>query len=178
MVSGHVFIGTSLDGFIARSDGDIEWLTSFSGLDGDLGYDAHMARVDGIIMGRGSFDAVKSTEPWLYPKPVLVLSHTLTDGDVPQALQGKVEIVDATPRDAMLIAAERGWRGVYVDGGAVIQSFLRAGLINDMIISRVPVLIGDGLPLFGALPGDIALEHVETNSFPSGIVQSFYRVVQ
>ena len=71
---------------------------------------------------------------------------------------------------------DRGWRGVYVDGGAVIQSFLRAGLIDDMVISRVPVLIGDGLPLFGPVQGDIALEHVETKSFPSGLVQSSYRV--
>jgi dihydrofolate reductase len=175
MPTGHVFIGTSVDGFIARKDGDIEWLTGFSALGEDHGYDAHIARVDGIIMGRGTFNAVKDIEPWFYDKTVLVLSRTLTTNDVPQALQGKVEIIDASPQDAMEVVGERGWRGVYIDGGAVIQSFLRAGLIDDMVISRVPVLIGEGLSLFGVLSTDIALEHVETKSFPSGLVQSFYR---
>jgi dihydrofolate reductase len=178
MPTGHVFIGTSLDGFIARTNGAIEWLTEFSNLGEDHGYDAHMARVDGIIMGRGTFEAVKDIEPWFYAKTVLVLSQTLTNNDVPQALRGKVEIIDVTTQEAMMIAAERGWRSVYIDGGAVIQSFLRDGLISDLVISRVPVLIGDGLPLFGALPADIELEHVETSAFPSGIVQSFYRVVR
>ena len=176
MPTAHVFIGTSVDGFIARKDGGIEWLTRFSTLGEDHGYDAHMARVDGIIMGRGTFDAVKDLEPWFYDKTILVLSRTLTTNDVPQALLGKVEILDASPHDAMKIAGERGWRGVYIDGGAMIQSFLRAGLIDDMVISRVPVLIGDGLPLFGDLNADIALDHVDTRSFPSGLVQSFYRV--
>ena len=176
MPTGHVFIGTSVDGFIARRNGDIDWLTGFSSLGEDHGYDAHMERVDGIIMGRGTFETVKGFEPWPYGKPVLVLSRTLAQTDIPDALRGKVEIINASPQDAMTSAGERGWRGVYVDGGAVIQSFLRAGLIDDMVISRVPVLIGNGLPLFGPVQGDIALEHVETRSFPSGLVQSFYRV--
>ena len=176
MPTGHVFIGTSVDGFIARRDGDIGWLTGFSSLGEDHGYAAHIDRVDGIIMGRGTFDAVKGFEPWPYDRPVLVLSRTLAQTDIPDALRGEVEIIDASPQDAMMIAGARGWRGVYVDGGTVIQSFLRAGLIDDMVVSRVPVLIGDGLPLFGPVEGDISLEHVETKSFPSGLVQSFYRV--
>ncbi|KKB80370.1 deaminase/reductase [Devosia soli] len=176
MPKGHVFIGTSVDGFIARRNGDIGWLTGFSSLGEDHGYDVHMARVDGIIMGRGTFEAVKDIKPWFYQKTVLVLSRTLTSSDVPQSLEGRVEFINASPDEAMIIAEERGWRGVYIDGGSVIQSFLRAGLIDDMVISRVPILIGDGLPLFGALHADIVLEHVETRSFPSGLVQSHYRV--
>lgn len=176
MPTGHVFIGASLDGFIARRNGDIQWLTGFSSLGEDHGFDAHMARVDGIIMGRGTFEAVKNIEPWFYEKPVLVLSRTLAGSDVPHALRSGVEFVNGSPIEAMMIAEERGWRGVYIDGGAVIQSFLRAGLIEDMVISRVPVLIGEGLPLFGALDDDVVLEHIETKSFPSGLVQSRYRV--
>ncbi|QYO76047.1 dihydrofolate reductase family protein [Devosia salina] len=176
MPKGHVFIGASVDGFIARQGGDISWLTQFSNLGEDHGYDAHMARVDGIIMGRGTFEAVKDIEPWFYEKTVLVLSRTLASSDVPRSLRSRVEIVNASPNEAMMIAEERGWRGVYIDGGAVIQSFLRAGLIEDMIISRVPVLIGQGLPLFGALDADVGLEHLGTTIFPSGLVQSHYRV--
>lgn len=176
MTKGHVFIGTSVDGFIARRGGDIAWLTGFSSLGEDHGYDVHMARVDGIIMGRGTFEAVKDIKPWFYEKTVLVLSRRLASSDIPQSLRGRVEIVNAAPHEAMKIAADRGWRGVYIDGGSVIQSFLRAGLIEDMVISRVPVLIGEGLPLFGVLDADIALEHIKTTSFPSGLVQSHYRV--
>lgn len=127
-------------------------------------------------MGRGTFEAVKGIEPWFYEKTVLVLSRTLASSDVPQSLRSRVEIVNVSPNEAMMIAEERGWRGVYIDGGAVIQSFLRDGLIEDMVISRVRVLIGEGLPSFGALDADVALEHLETTSFPSGLVQSHYRV--
>ncbi|WIJ25872.1 dihydrofolate reductase family protein [Devosia sp. RR2S18] len=176
MPKGHVFIGTSVDGFIARRDGDIGWLTGFSSLGEDHGYNAHMAKLDGIVMGRGTFESVKDIEPWFYEKKVLVLSRTLANSDVPQSLRSKVEIINASPDEATRIAEERGWRGVYIDGGAVIQSFLRAGLIDDMVISRVPVLIGEGLPLFGALDADVMLEHVSTTSFPSGLVQSHYRI--
>jgi len=176
MTTGHVFIGTSLDGFIARRDGDIDWLVGFSALGEDHGYDTHMARVDGIIMGRGSFEKAVSFDPWPYDKPVLVLSRSLEAAAVPARLAGKAEILALTPEAAMAEAQRRGWHGAYVDGGALIQSFLRAGLIEDMVISRVPVLIGSGLPLFGALDEDIALEHLATTWFPSGLVQSHYRV--
>ncbi|ODT65885.1 MAG: deaminase [Pelagibacterium sp. SCN 63-23] len=176
MTSGHVFIGISLDGFIARRDGDIAWLVGFSALGEDHGYDAHMARVDGIIMGRGTFEKMVGIEPWYYAVPVLVLSRSIDQSAVPPALAGKVEVLAAKPEEAMQVARARGWRGVYVDGGAVIQSFLRAGLIEDMVISRLPVLIGDGQPLFGMLDEDIALEHLGTKAFASGLVQSHYRV--
>jgi len=176
MTTGHVFIGTSLDGFIARRNGDIDWLVGFSALGEDHGYDAHMARVDGLVMGRGTFETVRDFDPWPYDKPVLVLSRTLTPAAVPPQLAGKVEVLDASPQQAMEQAAARGWTGVYVDGGAVIQSFLRAGLIADMVVSRVPVLIGEGRPLFGPLDADLALHHEWTRTFPSGLVQSFYRV--
>jgi dihydrofolate reductase len=176
MPSAHVFIATSLDGFIARVDGGLDWLDPFNSEEEDYGYGAHIARMDGLIMGRATYEKVLTFDSWFYEKPVMVLSRTLEPSSVPPELAGKVEIVPATPEHAMQIAAERGWHRVYVDGGALIQSFLREGLIEDMIISRVPVLIGSGLPLFGALPGDIALDHIETRAFASGLVQSRYRV--
>lgn len=176
MTSGHVFIGTSLDGFIARRNGDISWLTGFSAQGEDHGFDAHMARVDAVVMGRGTYDAIKDMRPWFYSKPVVVLSRTLKAPDVPEEIGDKVEILDASPKEAMAAFAARGWKRVYVDGGMVIQSFLRAGLIEDMVISRIPVLIGEGISLFGALTTDVTLHHLATRSFPSGLVQSSYRV--
>ena len=176
MTTGHVFIGTSLDGFIARENGDIGWLVGFSALGEDHGFDAHMARIDGVIMGRGTFEAIKDIQPWVYQKPVLVLTRSLRQADLPEQLAGKVEFISAAPREVMDLAASRGWRAAYVDGGQVIQSFLREGLIEDMVISRLPVLIGSGLPLFGTLDADLALQHLHTRSFPSGLVQSHYKL--
>ncbi|RYE57206.1 MAG: dihydrofolate reductase [Hyphomicrobiales bacterium] len=176
MPSAHVFIATSLDGFIARRDDDIEWLTSFPTLGEDHGYNAHIAAMDGIIMGRGTYEKVATFDKWYYEKPVLVLSRSLDPNTVPDHLKGKVEVIAATPEDAMNIASSRGWQRVYADGGKLILSFLRAGLIDDMVISRIPILLGDGISLFGALNQDIALEHIETKSFPSGLVQDRYRV--
>ncbi|UYN99490.1 MAG: dihydrofolate reductase [Devosia sp.] len=176
MTTGHVFIGTSLDGFIARQNHGIGWLTEFPTHGEDHGFNAHMERVDAVVMGRGTYEAIKDMRPWYYSKPVVVLSHSLRPTDIPAEISDRVEVLAATPEQAMANFAERGWRAVYVDGGSVIQSFLRAGLIDDLVISRIPVLIGTGIPLFGALDHDLVLEHVRTQPFPSGLVQSFYRV--
>lgn len=176
MPTAHVFIATSLDGFIARRNDDIDWLTSFSALGEDHGYNAHIAKMDGIVMGRGSYEKVLTFDQWYYEKPVLVLSRSLDPNSVPAHLKDRVEIIAATPGEAMNLAAARGWQRIYADGGKLIQSFLRAGLIEDMIVSRIPILLGDGIPLFGPLESDITLDHIETKSFPSGLVQSHYRV--
>ena len=176
MPSAHVFIATSLDGFIARRNDDIDWLTGFSSLGEDHGYDTHIARMDGIIMGRGTYEKVATFDQWYYEKPVLVLSRSLDPATVPAQLTGKVEFIAATPAEAMDLAASRGWNRIYADGGKLIQSFLRAGFVEDLIISRIPILLGDGIPLFGPLEQDIVLDHLETKSFPSGLVQSHYRV--
>ena len=176
MTTGHVFIGTSLDGFIARKNDDIAWLTDYPTLGEDHGFNAHMARVDGVVMGRGTYEVIKHMRPWYYSKPVVVLSTSLTQADIPEEIADKVEVMKATPEEAMRTLGERGWKAAYVDGGSVIQSFLRAGLIEDLVISRIPVLIGEGISLFGPLDADLMLEHVDTKAFPSGLVQSLYRV--
>lgn len=176
MTTGHVFIGTSLDGFIARSNNDIAWLTDYPTLCEDHGFTAHMDRVDGVVMGRGTFDAIRHLRPWYYTKPVVVLSRSLAPDDIAEDIADRVEVINATPEEAMRRFADRGWQRVYVDGGTVIQSFLRAGLIDDLVISRIPVLIGEGIALFGPLAQDVHLDHVETKAFPSGLVQSTYRV--
>ncbi len=176
MTTGHVFIATSLDGFIARPDGDIGWLHEIDAAGEDHGYDAMLESVDGLVMGRRTFDKVLSFEAWPYTKPVIVLSRTIDGGDVPAALRERVRLKQAEPQALMAELDRNGWRRVYVDGGQVIQSFLREGLIETMQIARIPRLIGQGVPLFGTLEEDVPLEHVETRSFPSGLVSSLYRV--
>ncbi len=176
VATGHVFIATSLDGFIARPDGAIDWLLAQPVAGEDHGYDAFMAGMDALVMGRGTFEAVASFEDWPYGVPVLVLSRQLVGTDVPARLRGRVRFADLAPAAAMALLAAEGAVRVYVDGGRVVQAFLREGLIADMVITRVPVLIGAGRPLFGDVARDVALDHQETRVFPSGLVQSRYRV--
>lgn len=177
MVSAHVYIGISLDGFIARPDDAIDFLDTIPIGDEDHGYFDFIADKDGLIMGRGTFEKVLTFGDWPFEKPVIVMSRTLAESDLDAALQGRVFLCSRTPQEALTMAAEMGWQKAYLDGGQLIQSFLREGLVEDMVLTRLPILIGQGKPLFGELTEDIMLEHVSTRSFPtSGFVQSHYRV--
>jgi dihydrofolate reductase len=176
MPSCHVFIAASLDGYIARPDGDIDWLHGWPDVGHDYGYGAFMASVDGLIVGRGSYEKALAFPEWPYPKPVVVLSRTLGQDGVPPHLAGKVRINPAGPRQVVHELQGQGWTRAYVDGGRVIQSFLREGLIEDLIVTSIPILLGAGLPLFGPLDADIRLKHLKTSAYDSGFVQSHYAV--
>jgi dihydrofolate reductase len=176
MTTAHVFIATSLDGFIARPDGDIQWLLERDDPAEDHGYAGFIGDKEMIVMGRGSYEKVLSFDPWPYDLPVLVLSARLAGTPVPGALEGKVRFASRTPREVMDDLAGQGVRRVYLDGGQLVQSFLREGLVAEMVITTVPVLIVSGRSLFGALSRDIDLKLMSSRSFPSGLVQSTYRV--
>ena len=168
-----IFIGTSLDGFIARPNRDFDFLPPGGGE--PHGYDEFIASVDAIVMGRKTFETVLKLGPWPYgDKRVVVLSSRPVD--LSAASGGVVEHMAGPPAQIVSQLAASGAHHVYVDGGITIQGFLRAGLIQRLIITRVPVLIGDGIPLFGTLPRDIRLRHVATRQFPSGLVSSEYHV--
>ncbi len=175
MTTGHIFIATSLDGFIARRDGSIDWLSAFQG-EGDNGYADFMSRMDGIVMGRGTYETVLGFGDWPYEKPVVVMSRSLVQGDIPQDLAGRVLISAEAPRDLMKRLSAEGWQRAYVDGGKLIQAFLREGLISEMTIFRMPVLIGEGRPLFGAVEADIRIETLGAEVLPTGAVRTDYRV--
>lgn len=169
-----VFVGVSVDGFIARLNHDLDWLPEGGGE--PHGYDAFLASVDALVIGRRTFEKVLTFTPWPYgSKRVVVLSHRPLD--LSQVVGGKVEQGAGTPSDIVDRLARSGARNLYVDGGATIQGFLQAGLVERLIITRVPVLIGEGIPLFGPLPHDVKLHHLGTRQFPSGLVQSEYRVL-
>ncbi|MEM5427949.1 dihydrofolate reductase family protein [Cupriavidus oxalaticus] len=176
MITAHVFLAVSVDGYIARPDGDISWLLQRDDPTEDHGYADFIADKDMIVMGRGSYEKILAIDTWPYELPVLVLSGQLADAAVPEALQGKVSFSDLAPRQAMEALAAQGVRRVYVDGGRLVHAFLRSGLVADMVLTTVPVLLGSGRTLFGELPHDIDLTLVASRSFPSGLVQSTYRV--
>ena len=167
-----VFVGASVDGFIARPNGDLDWLPEGGGE--PHGYDEFMASVDALVIGRKTFEKVLTFEAWPYgDKRVVVLSSRPLDLS---AVRGVVEQMAGPPAEIVSKLAARGAHHLYVDGGITIQDFLRAGLVQRLVITRVPVLIGDGVPLFGTLPRDIRLRHVATRHYPSGLVQSEYHV--
>ncbi len=168
-----VFIGTSLDGFIARPNGDLDFLPEGGGE--PHGYNEFIANIDAIVLGRKSFEKVLTFEPWPYgDKRVVVLSSRPVELF---ALSGGVVEQMAGPPDQIVSQlAARGLHHLYVDGGITIQGFLRAGLVQRLVVTRVPVLIGEGIPLFGKLPRDLRLRHVATRHFPSGPVQSEYHL--
>jgi dihydrofolate reductase len=173
-MTASVFIATSLDGFIARPNGDLDWLPAGGGE--PHGYDEFIASVDAIVLGRKSFDKVLTFEAWPYgDKRVVVLSSRPVD--LSAARGGVVEQMAGPAAEIVSRLAASGAHHLYIDGGITIQRFLRARLIQRLVITRVPVLIGDGVPLFGAVPHDIRLHHVTTRHYPSGLVQSEYHVV-
>jgi len=171
-MKASVFIATSLDGFIARANGDLDWLPAGGGE--PHGYDEFMATVDALVIGRKTFETVLAFDAWPYgEKPVFVLT---TGTLAPAPIGAVVERMSGPPADIVSHLAARGVRHAYVDGGITIQRFLQAGLIQRLIITHIPVLLGGGIPLFGALDRDIVLRHVGTRQYASGLVQSEYVV--
>ena len=176
-MSIQVFIATSLDGFIATSDGGVEWLDEIPNPENsDFGFGGFMSGIDALVMGRNTFEKVLTFGEWPYDKPVFVVSNSLSG--VPEDLEGKVEVINGAPRSVVEQLGQRGFRNLYVDGGKVIQSFLEDDLVDEMIITRVPVLLGDGMPLFGKLTKTLQFEHVKTETFSEGLVQSTYARVR
>ena len=181
-MKGSVYIATSLDGFIARENGDIDWLPAGEGgteeEEEDYGYHDFMESVDVVVMGRHSYEKVLSfaLSQWPYGrKRVVVLSSQGVD--IPSDIAGTVETRSCTPLALVNDLAERGAKHIYVDGGRTIQGFLQAGLIEQLIITTIPILLGSGIPLFGPLAEEVQLQHMETRAFASGLVQSRYRVL-
>jgi dihydrofolate reductase len=170
-----VFVGTSVDGFIARKNGSFDFLPADGGE--PHGYEEFMASVDALVIGRNTFDVVRAMPAWPYgQKRVIVLSsHAVNLSDV---RDGVVEHMAGSPEEIVAKLNASGAKHLYVDGGITIQRFLRAGLVDRLIITRVPVLIGEGIPLFGPVPRDVRLEHVSTQTFRSGMVKSEYRVLR
>ena len=173
MTSANVYIGTSLDGFIARTDGNIDWLMKFADADAIEAYNEFIADIDVMVIGRGTFETVLGFPSWPYNKPVVVLSRSVKE--VPASLSGKATISSLKHADLLQHLSDRGFKAAYIDGGKVIQSFLAADLVDSLIVATIPVLIGSGIPLFGTLDTDINFEHVRTSTYPNGLVRSYYK---
>lgn len=168
-----VYIGTSLDGFIARTDGNIDWLTQFASDEAIHAYEEFMNGIDAILIGRGTFEKILTFPSWPYDKKAFVLSKSLKQ--LPYQIEDKATLLSLKPKELLSYISGKGFTSIYVDGGKVIQSFLQEDLIDDLIISKVPVLIGNGIPLFGFLNADLKFEHIRTVVQSNGLVRSYYK---
>jgi dihydrofolate reductase len=169
-----VFIATSLDGFIADNKGSVDFLYKYPEPEGeDMGYYAFMSGIEALVMGRKTFETVLGFGiAWPYTKPVFVWSTQLKE--IPETLEGKVHLIQGAPREITLRLHADGYHQLYIDGGQTVQSFLREGLIDEMIITVIPMVLGSGIPLFGEVEVPVSFHCTESRAFSHGVVQSKY----
>lgn len=169
----YVYIATSLDGYIATSDDGLDWLYAVPNPDNDdYGYADFIKGIDALVMGRKTFEKVLTFDSWPYTKPVFVLSNSLNQ--LPEVVKNKAEKVSGVLRMLVKQLNAKGYRNLYVDGGSTIRSFLAEDLIDEMTITRVPVLLGSGIPLFTQLTDTLTFEHQKTEVLSSALVKSHY----
>lgn len=172
-MANTVYVATSLDGYIARKDGSIDWLTEIPNPEqSDYGFSDFMKRIDGIVMGRKTFELVQTFDPWPYSKPIFVLSRTLKE--IPRALEGRAELLHGPLEDVLESLRARGKKHLYVDGGKTIQSFLQLDLIDELIITLIPIILGSGIPLFAEMDREIRFQLVKTETLNKDLVKNTY----
>lgn len=170
-----VYVGMSLDGYVADRNEGLEWLESVPnpGND-DMGWTEFMDGIDAIVMGRKTMDKVLGFGiDWPYRKKVFVLSNSLSS--LPEGAGDQVEILRGSPADITELLNVKGYHNLYIDGGSTIQGFLKSDLIDEMILTRVPILLGGGVSLFGSLPEHLMFDHISTEVYLEQLVSSRYR---
>jgi dihydrofolate reductase len=168
-----VFIASSLDGYIATRDGSLEWLDGAARSDEDYGYEPFLDSVDALAMGRGTYDHIAQLDPMPFGgRPVFVFTHR------PPPPRDGVTFWQESPQSALALWRNAGLGRVYVDGGNLISQFLAQGLIDDLVLTKVPVLLGEGLPLFHPIPVTTELRLESVKSWPSGMVNLSYSRVR
>lgn len=169
-----VFIATSIDGYISDRNGGLDWLNSIPNLDNDdMGYVEFTNRIDALVMGRTTFETVIGFDvPWPYSKPVFVLSNKLKE--IPESHKGKAFLVSGTITEILAHIHDKGYERLYIDGGTTIRNFLKADLIDEMILTTIPILLGGGSPLFGELPVELKFELIGSKTYLNQISQSHY----
>lgn len=170
-----VFIARSLDGFIAGENGELDWLHSIPNPDNvEMGFSALMDEIDAVVMGKTTYETVLSFKgEWPYKKHVFVLSTSIKN--IQEDLKDKVTLLKGEPTEVLKTINEKGFQKLYIDGGRTIQGFLKEDLIDEMILTTIPILLGGGFPLFGDLDKSMMFEHVESKVFLNQIVQNKYR---
>ena len=169
----YAYIGHSIDGYIADKNGAVDWLNEIPNPDNDdFGFAEFMSKVDAIVMGRNTFEMVQSFGVWPYTKPVYVISSTLKT--LTEEYSGKAEILNLKPAQIIEYLSEKGLTDLYIDGGALIQSFLSEDLMDELIITAIPILLGGGVPLFGDLPQPMKFTLKKSEVLLNSLVKNHY----
>ncbi len=172
-MANYIYIATSLDGFIATRDGGLDWLDEIPNPEqSDYGYAEFISSIDAIVMGRNTFEKILTFDRWAYNKPVFVLSNSLRE--IPKDIIDKAEIVSGDIKKLVNKLNQQGYNNLYIDGGKTIQSFLKEDLIDEMIITRIPILLGSGFPLFDQLDKKLKFKHKKTEIYNNTLVKSHY----
>ena len=172
-MTNYVYIATSLDGYIARPNGNINWLNNIPNPDkSDYGYSDFIKNIDAIVMGKNTYQKVLSFGKWPYNKPVFILSNSLKE--IPEKLMGKAKIIKGDIRKVNKDLSKQGFKNLYIDGGQTIHSFLKEDLIDEMIITTIPILLGNGIPLFHRLDQQLKFKHKNTKIYNNNLVKSHY----
>jgi len=168
-----VYIATSLDGYIARKDGNLDWLMeSPNPENSEYGFSSFIDSIDGILMGRITFETVVSFNQWPYTKPVFVLSSKLKT--LPEGYKEKATVVNGNIQDIVESLRKDGIKKIYIDGGKTIQSFLKLDLIDELIITRIPIILGSGIPLFVEMDLELKFKLIDTVLLNKDLVKSTY----
>lgn len=176
-MANYVYIAASLDNYIAAPGGSLDWLDAIPNpQQSDYGFAEFLRGIDAVVMGRNTFEAVLGFADWPYIAPVFVLSHSLET--LPEKVTGKAEIIHGEPAVVTKSLQKRGFQNLYVDGGKTIQSFLEADFIDEMVITRVPILLGNGIPLFGKLSRSLDFRLVSAERLDDTLVKSHYRRIR
>jgi dihydrofolate reductase len=170
-----VFIATSLDGYIADKNGGLDWLHSIPNPNNnDMGYVEFTNGIDALVMGRTTFETVIGFDvPWPYTKPVFVLSNKLKE--IPDSHKDKAFLVNGTLTEILEQIHGKGYGRLYIDGGTTIRNFLKEDLIDEMVLTTIPILLGGGSSLFGDLPSELNFELIGTKTFLNQISQRHYK---
>lgn len=176
-MSNYIYIAASLDNYIATIDDGLEWLDDISNPEkSDFGFSEFISKIDAIVMGRRTYEKVLTFNEWPYSKPVFVLSNS--SFTIPKYLSSKIEIINGDIAIILNKLQTRGFTNIYIDGGKVIQSFLDADLLDELIITRVPILLGDGIPLFGKLSKPLKFIHFKTEILSNELTKSYYKRIR
>ena len=169
-----VFIGTSLDGYIADRNGGLNWLTAIPNPEqSDMGYTEFMAQVDALVMGRKTFETVCGFEgDWPYAKPIFIVSRTLDT--IAEEYRDKAELVKGSLVQILEKIHNKGYHRLYIDGGVTIQNFLKEDLIDEITITTIPIVLGGGSALFSVLPKELEFTLVASKVFLDQLVQNHY----
>lgn len=170
-----IFLGKSIDNYIAGKNGELDWLEMVPNPDQvDMGYNDLMNEIDAIIMGRTTFETVLSFDiEWPYKKPVFVLSRSIKN--IQQNLKDKVTLLSGNEIEVLKTIHKKGFKNLYIDGGKVVQNFLKQDLIDELRLTTIPIILGNGVSLFDMLPKSLEFTHLKTEVFYNQIVQSCYK---